>query len=70
MDDAVYFILFYFSAYFHPLTLAVWICVSSAFAQYMDWWPNADLEYGLWSWLRVLPAFFAPAVPIMFLIDW
>jgi len=34
----------------------------------MDWWPNA--EYGLWSWLQVLPAFFAPAVPIMFLIDW
>ena len=42
--------------------------MSSVFAQYMDWWPNA--EYGLWSWLRVLPAFFAPAVPIMFLIDW
>lgn len=55
-------------AYFHPLTLAIWIAISSVFAQYMNWWPNA--EYGILSWLQVLPAFFAPAVPIMFYVDW
>jgi len=54
--------------YFHPVTLAVWIAVSTVFAQYMDWWPNSSL--GILSWLQVLPAFFAPAVPIMFFVDW
>ncbi|KAF8507085.1 hypothetical protein F5888DRAFT_1791374 [Russula emetica] len=54
--------------YFHPVTLAIWIAISSMFAQYMDWWPNNS--YGILSWLRVLPAFFAPAVPIMFYVDW
>ena len=74
-DDNTNFPLFrliklyiYFSAYFHPLTLAIWICLSSMFAQYMDWWPNST--YGILSWLRVLPAFFVPAVPIMSLVDW
>jgi hypothetical protein len=38
------------------------------FAQYMNWWPNNT--YGILSWLQVLPAFFAPAVPVMFYIDW
>ncbi|KAI0274659.1 hypothetical protein BC834DRAFT_849086 [Gloeopeniophorella convolvens] len=55
-------------AYFHPLTLAVWIGLSSMFAQYMKWWPNS--AYGLWGWLQLLPAFFAPAVPVMFFVDW
>jgi hypothetical protein len=50
------------------VTLAIWIALSSMFAQYMGWWPNA--YYGVLSWLRMLPAFFAPAVPIMFFIDW
>jgi hypothetical protein len=34
----------------------------------MNWWPNS--EYGVMSWLRVLPGFFATAVPVMFYIDW
>jgi hypothetical protein len=55
-------------AYFHPVTLAIWIAISSVFAQYMNWWPNNT--YGILSWLQVLPAFFAPAVPVMFYIDW
>jgi len=54
--------------YFHPVTLAIWIAISSVFTQYMNWWPNN--EYGILSWLKVLPAFFAPAVPIMFYVDW
>lgn len=54
--------------YFHPLTLAIWIGFSSIFTQYMNWWPNS--EYGVMSWLRVLPGFFATAVPVMFYIDW
>ncbi|KAI9508763.1 hypothetical protein F5148DRAFT_1275597 [Russula earlei] len=56
------------STYLHPVTLAVWIGVSSVFAHYMKMWPNP--EYGALGWLQVLPAFFAPAVPVMFLIDW
>jgi len=55
-------------AYFHPVTLAIWIGLSSMFAHYMNWWPNS--EYGIMSWLQILPAFFAPAVPVMFWIDW
>ncbi|THH16743.1 hypothetical protein EW146_g3947 [Bondarzewia mesenterica] len=55
-------------AYFHPVTLAIWIAVSSIFAQYMKWWP--DPSQGFLGYLLVLPAFFAPAVPIMFFIDW
>jgi len=54
--------------YFHPLTLAVWIALSSMFTQYMNWWPTS--EYGILSWLKVLPPFFASAVPVMFYIDW
>ena len=38
------------------------------FTHYMDWWPNST--YGVLSWLRLLPAFFAPAVPVMFYVDW
>ncbi|TFY78298.1 hypothetical protein EWM64_g5714, partial [Hericium alpestre] len=54
--------------YFHPLTLAIWIAVSSVFAQVMHWWPESG--HSVFGYLRVLPAFFAPAVPIMFWIDW
>jgi len=54
--------------YFHPFTLAIWIGFSSIFTHYMNWWPNS--EYGILSWLRMLPGFFASAVPIMFYIDW
>lgn len=55
-------------AYFHPVTLAIWIAVSSIFAQFMKWWP--DPSNGFWGYIFVLPAFFTPAVPIMFFIDW
>ena len=56
------------SGYFHPLTLAVWIAFSSTFCQYMGWWPNP--EHGILGYISFLPAFFAPAVPILFFIDW
>ena len=56
------------AAYFHPVTLAIWIAVSSIFAQFMKWWP--DPSNGFWGYIFVLPAFFTPAVPIMFFIDW
>ncbi|KAA1468215.1 hypothetical protein DENSPDRAFT_380920 [Dentipellis sp. KUC8613] len=54
--------------YFHPITLAIWIAVSSVFAQVMGWWPESG--HAFFGYLRILPAFFAPAVPIMFFIDW
>ncbi|KAI0043207.1 hypothetical protein FA95DRAFT_1631671 [Auriscalpium vulgare] len=55
-------------AYFHPVTLFVWIAVSCGFAHYLNAWP--DPSHGFWGYLQILPAFFAPAVPIMFFIDW
>ncbi|KAI0067681.1 hypothetical protein BV25DRAFT_1846818 [Artomyces pyxidatus] len=55
-------------AYFHPLTLAIWIAVSSVFAQILGSWP--DPSHGFLGYLQVLPAFFTPMVPIMFFIDW
>ncbi|KAI0318979.1 hypothetical protein OF83DRAFT_1241312 [Amylostereum chailletii] len=55
-------------AYFHPFTLAAWIAISSVFCQYLGWWP--DPSHGILGYISFLPAFFAPAVPIMFLIDW
>jgi len=51
-----------------PLKLLLWITISSIFAQYMGWWPNSKL--GILSWLQMLPAFFAPAAPILFFVDW
>lgn len=39
------------------------------FAQYMNWWPNPE-QYGFMGYFVVLPAFFAPAVPILALTDW
>jgi len=58
--------------YFHPLTLAVWIGLSSMFTHYMNWWPTSESysEYGMMSWLKMLPPLFASAVPVMFYIDW
>jgi hypothetical protein len=38
------------------------------FTHYMNYWPTN--EYGILSWLKVLPPFFASAVPVMFYIDW
>jgi len=55
-------------AYAHPIILAIWVALSSIFAQYMKWWPK--LESGWLAYFRVLPAFTSMAVAMMFLIDW
>lgn len=57
-----------FSAYFHPLTLALWALFSSIFIQLMGWWP--DSAHGIFGLLAPLPAFGSTAVPIMFFVDW
>ncbi|KAF9531971.1 hypothetical protein CPB83DRAFT_914447 [Crepidotus variabilis] len=54
--------------YFHPLTLAVWVALSGAFIQMMQWWPSS--QYGILSYLKPLPAFASTAVPVMFFVDW
>ncbi|KAJ6575174.1 hypothetical protein B0H19DRAFT_1127508 [Mycena capillaripes] len=73
-------------AYYHPLVLSAWVCISCVFIQYMKWWPKPE-EYGVIGWLQPLPASVCPSnsvflsdtqltsfasvyVPIMFLIDW
>jgi len=55
-------------AYIHPITLALWFALSSAFMQAMSWWPTG--EHGLLGYLRPFPAFAAVAVPLMFFVDW
>jgi GNAT superfamily N-acetyltransferase len=55
-------------AYFHPLTIAVWLLVSSIFTEVMEWWPKS--QYGILGYLSPLRAFASTAVPIMYLIDW
>ncbi|EJD54051.1 hypothetical protein AURDEDRAFT_180404 [Auricularia subglabra TFB-10046 SS5] len=59
-------------AYTHPLTLALWAGLSTAFMTAMGWWPRTDLE-GIWhvlGYLRPVPAFAVVAFPIMLAIDW
>ncbi|TFK77050.1 hypothetical protein BDN72DRAFT_830218 [Pluteus cervinus] len=52
----------------HPMVLALWLALASAFVEYMKWWPNGGL--GLLGYLRPLPLFASTAVPIMFFMDW
>lgn len=52
----------------HPLTIALWLGLSSIFIEYMRWWPKN--AHGLMGFLTPLPAIAAMAVPIMFLVDW
>ena len=55
-------------AYTHPIILAIWVALSSAFVQYMEWWPKHQAEWG--GYLKVLPGFAAMAVAVMFFVDW
>jgi len=55
-------------AYFHPLTISLWIAASCILIQFMQWWPRS--EHGYWGYLSPLPALGSMAVPIMFLVDW
>lgn len=52
----------------NPFTIAVWIGLSSAFIQYMHWWPTG--QHGFLEYTRPIPAFFCMALPVMFLADW
>ncbi|KAJ7706122.1 hypothetical protein B0H17DRAFT_1035808 [Mycena rosella] len=55
-------------AYYHPIILSIWVGISCAFIEYMQWWPNPQLSP--LTYLSPLPAFASVFVPIMFLIDW
>ena len=59
---------FFFSAYFHPITLSVWFGLSAVFIQLMSWWPTE--EFGFWSYLRAVCGFATMAVPILAFVDW
>lgn len=55
----------------HPLTIAVWIVLSSIFVQYMDWLPRNDIGVIPYlGYFTPLPAFGAIGVPVLFLVDW
>ncbi|KAF4605266.1 hypothetical protein EYR40_004049 [Pleurotus pulmonarius] len=55
-----------YTASTHWLALSLWVGLSSAFIQYMSWWP-ADTVL---SYLQPFPAFACMALPIIFYIDW
>jgi len=57
-------------AYAHPIILAIWVALSSVFVQYMKWWPKFQTQTGWFEYFRIVPAFAAMAVAVMFLIDW
>ncbi|ESK87897.1 hypothetical protein Moror_15264 [Moniliophthora roreri MCA 2997] len=52
----------------HFVTLIIWIALSVAMVEYMQWWPK--LEQGFIGYLGPLPAFGAMAVPFIALFDW
>ncbi|GJJ08419.1 hypothetical protein Clacol_002635 [Clathrus columnatus] len=58
------------TAYIHPITLSIWIGLSSVFVTYMKWWPADNPSSSLLRFLSPAPAFAAVAVPIMFSFDW
>ncbi|EJD03949.1 uncharacterized protein FOMMEDRAFT_167242 [Fomitiporia mediterranea MF3/22] len=55
-------------AILHPLTITIWVALSSVAVQLLGWWPDA--QYGVWGYLRPLPAFAALFLPFIFSIDW
>ncbi|KAF8626526.1 hypothetical protein AX15_004831 [Amanita polypyramis BW_CC] len=54
--------------YAHPIFLSVWLALSMALVQCMNWWPSQGLSF--LRFLSPLPAFAAMAVPLMFFVDW
>jgi hypothetical protein len=52
----------------HWLTLSIWLALSLAMVEYMQWWPKP--EQGLLGYLGPIPAFGAMAVPFIALFDW
>ena len=57
-----------FLVYKNPFVIALWLGFSSAFVQYMKWWPTG--QHGMMEYLKLLPAFFSMAVPILYFVDW
>lgn len=57
------------TAYIHPLMGATWVGLACIMIQFMNWWPNPEVN-GKWSYLQPLPAFGAMVVPLLLLADW
>lgn len=56
------------SMYSNPFFLAVWVALSSAFVQFMKWWPKT--ENGWMGYFSPVPAFISMWMPLMFACDW
>ena len=52
----------------HPIILAIWVALSAVMVQYLKWWPKP--QTGWFEYFKVVPAFAAMAVPVMFFVDW
>ncbi|KAJ7361681.1 hypothetical protein DFH08DRAFT_844860 [Mycena albidolilacea] len=55
-------------ALYSPLYIAVWLALSAAFIEFMDWYPKP--HYGFLGYLQPLPGFATIFVPLMFAVDW
>jgi len=55
-------------AYYNPLFIAVWLGLSAAFIEFMNWYPKP--QYGWIGYLQPLPGFATIFVPLIFAIDW
>ncbi|KIJ51373.1 hypothetical protein M422DRAFT_203530 [Sphaerobolus stellatus SS14] len=58
------------NAYFHPLTLSVWVGISSIMMVLFKWWPSTTGPLGYWGLLWPVPAFATMAVPILIFFEW
>lgn len=59
-------------AYTSPSLLALWFAVSSAFVEYMHWWPSqqaAELK-GFWPWLSPIRGYAPFLVVLLVAADW
>ena len=52
----------------HPITIAIWLAVSSACIQLLNWWP--DPKIGILGYFRPLPILAAAFLPFVFFFDW
>ena len=52
----------------HPITIAIWLAVSSACIQLLNWWP--DPKIGILGYFRPLSILAAAFLPFVFFFDW
>ncbi|KAL1740829.1 hypothetical protein HDZ31DRAFT_76612 [Schizophyllum fasciatum] len=59
-------------AYTNPALLLLWLTISSAFVEYMQWWPHQQPATlgGVWSWLSPTHGYAPFLVVLLVAVDW